>query len=213
MAIVRMISVDELLDDMDIEGLRSLLMDIIGDNEKEAKKEPKKETGHDFSLSDILPEMKVTKILPKTKYFGEDEVKTDAAFDRNLFDVYREIEEKEKEALNKSESNIDNKYDYLYDSLRYARSPKTEEKVKYMDFSEALKAVKSSKKIARRGWNGKDMFIMFVDKGEGGMCKLEKHKVVIAVEPHFLIKNANNTYSTWVPSVGDILANDWYIVK
>jgi hypothetical protein len=35
---------------------------------------------------------------------------------------------------------------------------------------------------------------------------------MVEYEPYFAIKNVKGTVSTWVPSVNDCLADDWYIV-
>ena len=35
----------------------------------------------------------------------------------------------------------------------------------------------------------------------------------IILNEHFLIKNVNNTLSTWVPSINDCLAEDWYVIE
>lgn len=43
-------------------------------------------------------------------------------------------------------------------------------------------------KIARKGWNGKDMFITYVDSNKD-------------MNPYFIIHNTNATKSTWVASV------------
>jgi hypothetical protein len=32
------------------------------------------------------------------------------------------------------------------------------------------------------------------------------------VEPFFIIKNTKGTFNTWVPSVSDLLAEDWFPV-
>lgn len=31
------------------------------------------------------------------------------------------------------------------------------------------------------------------------------------MNPHFCIKNSDGSISTWVPSVGDCLADDWHL--
>lgn len=86
-----------------------------------------------------------------------------------------------------------------------------------MDFGEALKAVKNGKCIARMGWNGKGMFVYFVPAGNYKPCTPIAEKLVgedglVPYNPYFAIKNVNGTISTWVPSVNDCLAEDWYIV-
>ena len=84
-----------------------------------------------------------------------------------------------------------------------------------MDFGEALHLLKEGKKLAREGWNGKGMFIVLVPSKVINLN--EKFKKLLGTDKvefnqHFIIKNVNGTISTWVPSVNDCLAEDWYIV-
>lgn len=67
-------------------------------------------------------------------------------------------------------------------------------------FSEALYLLKQGHHIARNGWNGKGMHVELWDNKTRG------------INPHFALKNVQGTYDTWVPSVSDLLANDWCIV-
>lgn len=64
------------------------------------------------------------------------------------------------------------------------------------DFGTALKSLLCGLPVARLGWNGKGMFIRFVP-------------TTAELNQHFEIKNVRGTYDTWVPSVSDLLANDW----
>lgn len=80
-----------------------------------------------------------------------------------------------------------------------------------MDFSKCLEKLKKGCKAARKGWNGKGMFVKYVSSKS---IDLHDIKLVVApVEPFFTIKNVNNKYAMWVPSIGDLLAEDWYIVE
>ena len=90
-----------------------------------------------------------------------------------------------------------------------------------MDFSDALRAVKAGKRISRVGWNGKGMFVVY-QKGypEGIPCNMNtaeawglKEGELFICNPYLQIKNANGTHSMWVPSIGDVLADDWVIVE
>lgn len=70
-----------------------------------------------------------------------------------------------------------------------------------MNFGEALLKLKNGQKIAREGWNGKGMSVIFVPE-------IEENG--IRYNPFFQIKNVNGSVSTWVPSINDCLAADWY---
>lgn len=83
-----------------------------------------------------------------------------------------------------------------------------------LNFGDAIKALKDGKAIARTGWNGKGMFIYYVP---GGDYQTQTHiakkafGVSVKYNPYLAIKNVNDTVSTWIPSVNDVLAEDWFI--
>lgn len=73
-----------------------------------------------------------------------------------------------------------------------------------MDFGMALVHLKHGDKVAREGWNGKGMYIQYV------IGKDHEHAVI---EPFLVIKNVKNSFNTWVPSISDLLAEDWSVVE
>lgn len=75
-----------------------------------------------------------------------------------------------------------------------------------MDFGEALHLLKEGKKLAREGWNGKGMFIVFVPSKV-----INLNEYLVKFNQHFVIKNVDGSVSTWVTSVNDCLAEDWYV--
>lgn len=90
-----------------------------------------------------------------------------------------------------------------------------------MNFSEALNYLKNGHKVAREGWNGKDMFVV-LQKGypDGIPCNKQtaeawglKEGDLFKCEPYFQIKMVNGSHSMWVPSVNDCLAEDWVVAK
>lgn len=102
------------------------------------------------------------------------------------------------------------------------------------DFGEAIKALKSGYKVAREGWNGKNMFI-YLNKGNfdfreatkevleaecftiGGVCKeLFKSGPEGSVTrmPNINMKAADgSTVTGWLASQTDMLADDWTVVS
>lgn len=72
------------------------------------------------------------------------------------------------------------------------------------DFGVALKYLENGHKLTREGWNGKGLY---VELEKGGDYKFSE------ILPYFVIKNAKNSFNTWVPSVSDLLAKDWQLVK
>lgn len=86
-----------------------------------------------------------------------------------------------------------------------------------MDFGQALHVLKHTEgsKIARKGWNGKGMFVYYVPASSyPAFTKTAKDNFgdMVQYNPYFAIKNVNGTVSTWVPSVNDCLSEDWEIV-
>lgn len=68
------------------------------------------------------------------------------------------------------------------------------------DFGEALLLLKQGYKLERKGWNEKGMFVYLVPE-------------TAIYNAYFVIKNVNEIVYTWVPSVNDCLAEDWFLVK
>ena len=69
-----------------------------------------------------------------------------------------------------------------------------------VDFGSAVWALKKGSKVARIGWNGKGMFVRYVETTE-------------QLNRHLELKNVVGTFDTWVPSVSDVLAEDWLILE
>jgi hypothetical protein len=89
-----------------------------------------------------------------------------------------------------------------------------------MTFGLALEAVKKGFKVARKGWNGKGMFVVY-QKGypQGIACNKQTADAwgmnegdLFKCEPYLQIQMVNGSHSMWVPSINDVLAEDWQIV-
>lgn len=90
-----------------------------------------------------------------------------------------------------------------------------------MNFGQAIEEVKEGKKIFRLGWNGKGMFVVY-QKGYPQGIPSNKQTAdawghnegdLFKVEPYLQIKTADNSHAMWVPSIRDILAEDWEVIK
>jgi Protein of unknown function (DUF2829) len=68
------------------------------------------------------------------------------------------------------------------------------------DFSSALLALKEGKKVARGGWNGKNMYI--------ALCYGTDQVDV----PFLYIKAVDGKRVPWVASQLDLMAEDWVVV-
>lgn len=90
-----------------------------------------------------------------------------------------------------------------------------------MTFGIAIELAKKGIKIARDGWNGKGMFVVY-QKGypQGINCNKQtaeawglKEGDLFKCEPYLQIKMVNGSHAMWVPSINDVLADDWVIVE
>ncbi|ETE93219.1 TPA: DUF2829 domain-containing protein [Bacillus thuringiensis] len=82
-----------------------------------------------------------------------------------------------------------------------------------MDFGSALELLKQGERVAREGWNGKDMFLYLI-KGNELSKGLKYGYGEYVGEPSFVdtvaMKTAQNTIVVgWLASQSDMLANDW----
>jgi len=87
-----------------------------------------------------------------------------------------------------------------------------------MNFSKALELLKQGQKIARTGWNGKDMFLYLVYGSQFEVNRKPLNEVypegtVVTYRPHIDMKTADGDHVPWVASQSDLLASDWYVVE
>lgn len=71
------------------------------------------------------------------------------------------------------------------------------------NFSAALVVLDEGKRVARKGWNGKDMYIEL-------QVPTETSKMTL---PYIFMKTAQGDLVPWLASQSDLLANDWTIVE
>lgn len=84
-------------------------------------------------------------------------------------------------------------------------------------FSTALQWLRDHNKVARHGWNGKDMFLFLV---EGSTFQVNRAPLLgiypegtsITYRPHIDMRTANGEIVPWIASQSDLLEIDWYIV-
>lgn len=82
--------------------------------------------------------------------------------------------------------------------------------VSKMSFSHALEALKEGYKVARVGWNGKNMWLKIVplDIAE----KISWEYAALNPLPWIGMKTATEEFVPWLASQTDMLAEDWMIV-
>jgi len=86
------------------------------------------------------------------------------------------------------------------------------------DFSDALISLKNGFRLQRSGWNGKGLFIYLVPENSYPVQTPAAKSyfgadAMVPYNAYIAIKGADETVSTWVPSIGDVLADDWEIVN
>ena len=83
-----------------------------------------------------------------------------------------------------------------------------------MNFEVALALLKGGDKLARFSWNQAGQFVYMVP-ANSYPAQTEAAKShfgdMVPYEAYFALKTVRDTVVTWVPSIGDLLANDWFI--
>ena len=86
------------------------------------------------------------------------------------------------------------------------------------DFGHAIKLLKEGDKVAREGWNGKDMFLFLVpgstfQVNRAPLLGIYPEGTEINYQPHIDMKTAQGTVVPWLASQSDVLAEDWEVVS
>lgn len=90
-----------------------------------------------------------------------------------------------------------------------------------MTFGDALVVLKSGGRVARHGWNGKNMSVAY-QKGypDGIPCNKNTAQAwgmeegeLFKCRPYLQMRCADGTFQMWLASQSDILADDWYVVE
>lgn len=84
-------------------------------------------------------------------------------------------------------------------------------------FDIALHMLKGGSKVARRGWNGKGMFLFLVrgstfEVNRPPLLGIYPEGTVINYRPHIDMRTASGDIVAWVASQSDLLEADWYMV-
>jgi hypothetical protein len=87
-----------------------------------------------------------------------------------------------------------------------------------MDFGDALEAIKNGERVARAGWNGKDMFIFLVpgstfEVNRPPLLGIYPEGTKVEYHAHIDMKTAQGYVVPWLASQADLLAEDWVMVN
>ena len=73
-----------------------------------------------------------------------------------------------------------------------------------MTFEEILPHLRAGEKVIRSGWGGAELYVKLVG---------EEMKDGKKLNPYFLIDVEGEGYTMFTPTVCDLLAEDWQVVK
>ena len=124
-----------------------------------------------------------------------------------------------------NENPEDDGYIERYEDGHVSWSPKTtfESSCRECDalpFGIVIELIKQGRRAARKGWNGKGMFVVY-QKGypQGIPCNKQTAEAwgmnegdSFVCNPYLQIQNVDGSHSMWVPSINDILSDDWYVL-
>lgn len=159
------------------------------------------------------------------KYIGTKQIKATPAW-RLDGDVVIAKEDIEQEVYD-SAKEVEDGYRVEYEGGYLSWSPKDVFEAAYhqsgeLSFGDAVIYLKQGCKVARKGWNGKGMFLWLRPSGIAPVawCK-EAPLIDICIEnggevpilPSISMKTADGEVVPWTASQTDILANDWEIVQ
>jgi Protein of unknown function (DUF2829) len=89
--------------------------------------------------------------------------------------------------------------------------------IEQFSFSHALAHIKAGNRVARINWNGKGMFLFFVN---GSNFTVNREPLLsifgegaqVSYRPHIDMKTADGEIVPWVASQSDLLCDDWVLV-
>jgi len=88
------------------------------------------------------------------------------------------------------------------------------------DFGRALECLRNGLRVSRKGWNGKNMYAMYIEGYPDGIpITAEAAKTagvpngtVCKFLPYLLMRTADGSFVPWLASQTDVLAFDWVVV-
>ncbi|WP_251933746.1 DUF2829 domain-containing protein [Latilactobacillus sakei] len=90
-----------------------------------------------------------------------------------------------------------------------------------MDFGQAIKQLKQGNKVARKGWNGKGVWLVFMpslyleaDKMNERTVKHIGRDTPVDCQPYIVMWTAEQKWQPgWLASQSDMLVEDWQVVS
>ncbi len=82
-----------------------------------------------------------------------------------------------------------------------------------MSFGNATEKMKLGDKVARKGWNGKGMFLFLICGNAWEFTTDVSGVDGIETLPFICMKTADNKLVPWLASQTDVIADDWCVVE
>lgn len=79
-----------------------------------------------------------------------------------------------------------------------------------LTFGDALVALKAGKRVERAGWNGKGMWLKFIEPHNYNIT--DHNALGYEKRPFIIMRDAVGAVVPWLASQTDILANDWSVL-
>ena len=77
-----------------------------------------------------------------------------------------------------------------------------------ISFGQALVLLKAEQRVAREGWNGKNMWLELVPSDKYTALNIKN-----GLLPWIGMKTADDTFVPWLASQSDLLSDDWFVVS
>lgn len=157
------------------------------------------------------------------KYIGTKMIQAEPAYRYWMEDGEKVIvaHDDEKPDKVKDATACDDGYKVVYPDGYVSWSPKEVFEEAYhltdgMNFGLAIEAAKNGERVARKGWNGKDMYVFLAYEADfvtdADISAFDQLDVEVA--DMLIMKTAQNTFQPgWLASQADMLADDWCIVE
>lgn len=88
-----------------------------------------------------------------------------------------------------------------------------------MNFGQALLELKDGEKVARLGWNGKDMYVALSPGFTIGADRVYSRPIAQEIgdgqgvfREYLMLRTVDGQYVPWIASQTDVLAEDWTVV-
>ncbi|ULJ66648.1 DUF2829 domain-containing protein [Wielerella bovis] len=118
---------------------------------------------------------------------------------------------------NVSERNVDGFDGYV--SWLPTKAFNEQYRVENLSFGQAVELLKLGKRVARKNWNAANQFVYFVPENKYPASRNPNSPIQgyfendeVPYRAYLALKTAQDDVATWVPSISDVLAEDWLIV-